>query len=350
MNISLGFFVVVILIIFPGLIFRRLFFYGEFSKEFRAGHNLIGLLAISTVPGIIILAFTFIAYHYIFITIDIGEIIDKFKDLSSPEFRLTKSQDTPLTELLNHKAAPFLGFLYLNSILLGSLSGRLIRITRLDTKFKLLRFKNYWFYLLNGQQFDFKKLRHLKELNKKHVFTKADVLVDSNNETHLYSGIVVDYELSENDCSSLSKIMLRNAERYSVKDGKRVPVEIPGTLLVVHCKSLKNINLTYVYEESKSVLQSNLPGSIELIFGYVILLLIPVFIFKTEKVHWEAYTWYFSLSWYAKIMAYFIVIQAISFLNPFAKGKDEYRYATWKFLVGKFIWLACLVGLLWLLS
>ena len=55
---------VVILIIFPGLIFRRLFFYGEFSKEFRAGHNLIGLLAISTVPGIIILAFTFIAYHY----------------------------------------------------------------------------------------------------------------------------------------------------------------------------------------------------------------------------------------------------------------------------------------------
>ena len=349
MNISLGFFVVVVLILFPGLIFRRLYFYGEFSKEFKAGHNLITLLAISTVPGLVILVLTFVTHSYLFIAIDIGEVIDKFKDLSSPDFRLTNSEDTPVNELLNYKAAPFLGFLYLTSIILGSLSGRLIRISHLDTKFKLLRFKNYWFYLLNGQQFEFKKLRHLKESNKRHVFTKADVLIDSNSKTHLYSGIVVDYELSDNDCTSLNKIMLQNAERYSLKEDKRVPVEIPGNLLIVDCQNLKNINLTYVFEETKSVLQSKIPTTIELVFSYLIILLIPIFVFRAERINWDVYTWYFSLPWYSRIFSFFAVIQAVSLLNPFVKRKDDFSYVTIKLFLGKVVWVLFWVLLVWLL-
>jgi hypothetical protein len=349
MNISLGFFVVVVLILFPGLIFRRLFFYGEFSKEFKAGHNLITLLAISTVPGLVILVLTFVTYSYLFVAIDIGEVIDKFKDLSSPDFRLTNSEDTPVNELLNYKAAPFLGFLYLTSVILGSLSGRLIRISHLDTKLKLLRFKNYWFYLLNGQQFEFKKLRHLKESNKRHVFTKADVLIDSNSKTHLYSGIVVDYELSDNDCTSLNKIMLQNAERYSLKEGKRVPVEIPGNLLIVDCQNLKNINLTYVFEESKSVLQSKIPTTIELVFSYLFILLLPIFIFRAERINWEVYSWYFSLPWYSKIFSFFAVIQAVSLFNPFVKRKDDFTFVTIKLFLGKLVWVIFWILLVWLL-
>lgn len=350
MNISFGFFVVVILILFPGLLFRRLFYYGEFSKEFKAGHNLIGLLAVSSVPGLIILVLTFVTYNYLFVAIDIGQIVDKLKDLTSPEFRLTKSPETPINELVNYKAAPFIGFLYLTSILLGLLAGRLIRISRLDTHFKLLRFKNYWFYLLNGQQFDFKKLRHLKESNKKHVFTKADILIDSNTKTHLYSGIVVDYELRDDDCTALSKVMLQNAERYSIREGKRVAVEVPGTILVVDCKTMKNINLTYIYDESKSILQSKLPGTIEVIFGFLIILLIPIFIFKAERFDWSIYNWYFSLPWYTKVLSYFFTIQAISLLMPFVKRKDEYRYVTFKLFLGKLVWVLCIAGLIWILS
>lgn len=349
MNISLGFFVVVVLIIFPGLIFRRLFFYGEFSKEFKAGHNLITLLSISAVPGFVILVLTFFTYSYLFVAIDIGEVIDKFKDLSSPDFRLTNSDDTPVNELLNHKAAPFLGFLYLISIIIGSLSGRLIRFSQLDTKFKIFRFKNYWFYLLNGQQYKFKKLRHLRESNKRHVFTKADVLIDSNSKTHLYSGIVVDYELSENDSTSLNKIMLQNAVRYSLKEDKRVPVEIPGNLLIVDCQDLKNINLTYVFEETKSVLQSKIPTTIELVFSYLIILLIPIFIFRAERINWEVYTWYFSLPWYSKIFSFFTVIQTVSLLNPFVKRKDEFSFVTIKLFLGKVVWVLLMVLLVWLL-
>ncbi len=349
MNISLGFFVVVVLIIFPGLIFRRLFFFGEFSKEFNAGHNLITLLSISAVPGFVILVLTFFTYSYLFVAIDIGVVIDKFKDLSSPDFRLTNSNDTPVNELLNHKAAPFLGFLYIISIIIGSLSGRLIRFSQLDTKFRIFRFKNYWFYLLNGQQYKFKKLRHLKESNQRHVFTKADVLIDSNSKTHLYSGIVVDYELSENDCTSLNKIMLQNAIRYSLKADKIVPVEISGNLLIVDCQDLKNMNLTYVFEESKSVLQSKIPTTIELVFSYLIILLIPIFIFRAERINWQVYTWYFSLPWYSKIFSFFAIIQIVSLLNPFVKGKNEFSFVTIKLFLGKVVWLLLMVLLVWLL-
>lgn len=349
MAISLGFFVILILLLFPGLIFRRLYFYGEFSKEFKAGYNLVSLLAISTIPGFIILILTFLSYDIFFTKIDLGEIIDKFKDINSPEYRFAKSKQTPINELINSNAAPFITYLFLISIILGSLSGRLIRISRLDTKFKLLRFKNYWFYLLNGQHSDLKKLKHLKKKNKKHLFTKADVLIDSNSKTHLYSGIVVDYELNENDCNSLSKLMLKNAERYSLRNESRVVVDIPGTLFVVDCSTMKNINLTYIYEDTQDILQSKIPNNIEVIFGLLIILLIPIFIFQAESIQWGFYSYYFELNWYEKIIVYFLTIQTLSLFNPFVKRNDEYQKITQKGVWGKIVWIAFMLLLLWII-
>lgn len=352
MEISLGFLIVLILILFPGLIYRRLYFYGEFSKQFNYGNNLISLIAISTIPGIINLISVYIFYDNIITGIDLGEIIDKFKDINNPEFRLTKCDDTPLKDIMNEKVAPFIGFTYMSSILFGILSGRFIRISRIDTKFKLLRFKNYWFYLFNGQHTGFKKMKHLKEKNKKHLFTKVDILIDSNSKTHLYSGIVVDYELQDDDCKALSKIMLQNAQRYSMVNGKRAAVNIPGTLLVVDCSSMKNINLTFIYEETLEVLKSKLPNYIEVIFGVLIILLIPFFIFQAESIDIQIYKDYFQLSWYEKIIAYLLFVQILSILNPFIKVEksNEYKYVNLKSLIAKFSLIAIMLALLWILS
>ena len=349
MDFSLGFLVVLILILFPGLIYRRLYFYGEFSKEFKSRYNLVSLIAISSIPGLFNLICVFLFYDTFFNEIDLGEIIDKFKDLRSQNFRFKESNDTPIKELLNTKAIPFIGFLYVTSFLVGSISGRFIRISRIDTKFKLLRFKNYWFYLFNGQHTSFKKMKHLKERNKKHVFTKADILIDSNSKTHLYSGIVVDYELFEDKCDTLSKVMLQNAERYSVRDSKRTPVEIPGNLLVVDCTSMKNLNLTYVYEEATSILESRLPNYIDITFGLSILLMIPAFIFKANSIDIEIYKTYFDLLWYEKVVAYLLTVQFFSLLNPFIKEEDgEYKYVNFRNIIAKVIWIISLSILLWI--
>ncbi len=348
MDLSLGFIVVLVLILFPGLIFRRLYFYGEFSKEFKSSYNLISLLAISTIPGIINLICVFVFYDNLFSAIDIGEIIDKFKDINDPSFKLQESNDTPIKNLIGSKVAPFIGFLYISSILFGSILGRFIRITNLDKKFKLLRFKNYWFYLFNGQPIGFKKIRDLKKRNKKHLFTKADILIESENENLLYSGIVVDYELYDNSCKQLSKIMLQNAERYSLKEGKRVPIQIPGNLLVVDCLSMKNINLTYIYEETKSILKSKLPNSIEITFGFITLLLIPIFIFKADSINMDFYESYFNLKWYQQIIAYILTIQFLSLINPFVKKGNEYKYVNLKSILARLAWIGLFTLILWL--
>lgn len=347
MEVSLGFFVLLFLVLFPGLIYRRLYYYGEFSKEFKDGKNLLHLLAVSSVPGFIILFLTFFSFDFIFMEIDIDYIIDKLKDLNSPEIRLTGSEKTPLKSIINSKVAPFVGFQYLISIIAGSLSGRIIRISRLDTRLKLLRFKNYWFYLLNGQLSDLKKLKHLKESNKKHVFTKADILVNTNGETKLYSGIVVDYELCDGSSNTLSKIMLQNAGRYSLIDQKRTLVQVPGTLFVVDCTSMVNINLTYIYEDTNDILKSKIPNNVEVIFGLLIILLIPIFLFKSESINFDFYRYYFNLNWFAKLLAYFSTIQFLSLLNPFVKHNTEYKFITVREILGKLVWLIIMLSIIY---
>ena len=349
MEVSLGFFVVLLLVLFPGLIYRRLYFYGEFSKEFNDGQNIVSLLAKSVVPGLVISILSFILYSYFFIKLDIAEVIDKFKDINNPDIRLTESKNTSFNDVILDKVCPFVGFQYLLAIILGTLSGRIIRITRLDTKFKILRYKNYWFYIFNGQYGGFKKLKHLEQKNKKHLFTKADILIDSNSKTLLYSGIIVDYELNENNCCELSKVFLQNAERYSMKNNQRVRVEIPGTLLVVDCSAMKNINLTYIYQERKSLLESKLPNAVEVTFGLLIIVLIPLFIFRAESINLDIYNSYFHQAWYKKIIYYFIIIQILSLLNPFVKSGEEYKYVSIKIFLAKFFWIAILLLIVWIL-
>jgi hypothetical protein len=350
MEISLGFIVILFLILFPGLIFRRLYYYGEFSKQFNSGLNVVSLLAISSVPGILLLITSYHFYCFFINSIDIAGIIDSLKDLNNPDYRLLEEKRISFKILFEEKISPFVAFLYLTSFLFGGVAGRLIRISRLDTRFKLLRFKNYWFYLFNGEHTSFRKMRHLKAENKKHLFTKADVLIESSSENLLYSGIIVDYELDGNDSRNLSKLMLQNAQRYSLKQGSRVAVDIPGTLLVVDCSSLKNINLTHIYEDTTDILKSKTPNTIEVLFGILIIILIPISIFQFDSIKWSFYLSYFNLPWYLRIAAFLLIVQVFSLCNPFVKRKDEYHWITVKELIAKGIWIVLLVIILLLFS
>lgn len=194
---------------------------------------------------------------------------------------------------------------------------------------------------------DFKKMKHLKTENKKHLFTKADILIETNSEILLYSGIVVDYELQADDSRTLSKVMLQNAERYSIEDNKRIPKTIPGTLLVVDCSSMKNINLTYVYEKPLRLLKSKIPNTIQLIYGIIIILLIPFFIFKVENININLYKTYFNLNWFSKFFAYLFIVQLFGLFNPFVEKKGEYVFVTFKEVILKILLLIFFLFVAW---
>lgn len=350
MEVSFGFFVILVVIVLPGLIFRRLYFYGEFSKQFMSGFNVAGVLALSVVPGVVLITATAVLYHLFFCNLNLAHAVDMFKRLSSPEILLSDTSENGgdvFNEQVWRFAMPFILLEYLIAVILGAVSGRFVRITRLDTKFKLLRFKNHWFYAFNGQYKGFKKYKHLQKESKNFLFTKADILIDTTDGPRLYSGIVVDYELHENESSSLSKVYLKNAERYSLKAGERIKVDIPGELLVVDCKMLININLIYVFEPKQLADQSKLPEKIDLGFGLVILGLIPFFIFKVEWIDNVKYLAYFDYPWYKKIIAYLLIIQIVSVFNPYLKLNEKHQFITVKVFVAKLVWLIILGLIIW---
>ncbi len=228
------------------------------------------------------------------------------------------------------KSGPFAAFLYITSIILGLISGRLVRITRIDTLTKYFRFKNYWFYLFNGQHTGMRKMKYLSKKGKKHLFTKADVLIDTGGKSHLYSGIIVDYELMHNECQTLSKIMLKDAKRYKLQGEVRIKTAILGNILVLDCSSMKNINLTYVYEETQSFMESKWPSRIELMFSILFLIFIPLLFVKADVIHWNFYNVYFDQRWYTKFVAFVLMIQILNAFNPIKTSKDgKHQWVGW---------------------
>lgn len=346
MDVTFGLITFLVLVLFPGLLFRKLYFYGPFSKQFSAGLNLISLNAISIVPGLVSLLLAYAFYDSLISEVDLGAIIDKLKEINNPTVRFKESGDTPVRELLNRKAIPFIGSVYLVSIFLGVLSGRLVRNFGIDKKTKLLRFSNIWFYYFKLKYIPNRSPRYLRENGKKHLFTNADILIATNNEQILYSGIVIDYELDSNNCQELNKIVLKDAKRYHLEDGKRVPVEIPGDLFILDCSSMLNINLTHIYRNAVKFIDSRWPNVILRLLAILCIIIIPLFIFKVDGVNLSFYNAYFELPLYKKIIAYGLVVQLIATFIPFRSDGEKPIWANWKTVVYDIILLAAFTGLL----
>jgi hypothetical protein len=348
-TLTWGFLVVFTLFIFPGMIIRRLYFYGEFSKQFGYSEPLIKTISYSLIPGIINAVCVYYIFDYFFTQIDLGAVIDNYKAIADPLYKFKDIDGEPIQDTFKDNVMPFLGFTYLNASIFGLLSGRFIRIFGIDTALKLFRFKNQWFYLFNGYHFKLKKYRFLKKKNKKFLFAQADILIDSTSGTQLYSGVIVDYELKEDNCKELSKVVIRNAARYHTDSGTgiREAKHIPGNLLVVDCSKLLNINLTYVYSPLKGFFETKYPKYIYRFFSILTVLIIPSFIYQIQWVNWGSYVSLFNLSFFERFFYYLFVIQTIQIFNPFIeiKPKGLFQWISRSYLGGKIIGSGLTLGL-----
>lgn len=347
MEFSWGFISIIILIIFPGLLFRRLYYYGQFSKQFGSGLSLIKLLAVSAIPGLINLILVYIIYEWKIDEVDFGKIMDNFKDLSNPGFKYQDFEGRTLRKQLIEDALPFVTILYISSFILGVVMGRLIRITGLDIKFKLIRFKNKWFYLFHGHHTKIKKQTNELVEKRKLVLTMADILVDSSTSTHLYSGIIVDYELEEDNNQSLKNIVLRSAKRYKKVEGKlkRQKVNIPGNLLVVDCSNMINLNLTFVYEKKQHYSKQKFLSTLELLLAITFLISIPLFFIQIGSISWNWYQSLFSLEWYQRLILLLALTQTIGIIKPEKNEDEEYVFFERETVIGRVI-SAIILGLL----
>ena len=350
MEITWGFLLLFTLFIFPGLIIRRLYFFGEFSKQFGYDDPLLKSVAYALVPGLINVIFAFLLYNSLFGGFDLGKVFDAYKDMSDGAHRYLNDPGFSVDEHVRTQVLPFLALLYMQACIIGALAGQVVRWSGMDIKFKLFRYKNQWFYLFTGNHRRLKKYKPYFADANRFLFLKADVLVEVGGTTKLYSGTLVDYELDPANCRELSKVVLKDGHRYTKNEvGNIGPKSIPGNMLVVECSKLVNINLTHVYESDQErhartqVFRQIWNNT----FVVITILLLPFLFFRIGVIDGEWYDRLMGLTWLGKFFAWVTLAQVLQLLNYVVPEPNtkEYGIATWKVWVLKVVMIP---GLYWI--
>ena len=185
----------------------------------------------------------FVAY-YLFVqwnyTIDIKTIsilVSGTDDVSTVHHALESIQGN-FSAVLNY-------FLVVNmlSFISGYLWKSIVRGYYLDSKFKILRFKNEWHYIFSGEILNFPKI---PGQSRDIGFAYVDVVTEIDGEGYLYSGILMEYILSKEHI--LETICLANVRRRKISEEVQSENDyyyIPGNFIIFKYNHIQNLNITY---------------------------------------------------------------------------------------------------------
>lgn len=298
-NIALNTIFYIMLFIFPGLLFRKFYFGGEFTKQFQQG-NLIERLLWTLFFSVLLIILSSLSIiflqkqNYLLIEDYISyETIKKLFDSLSIN-KLPEEKDIDIFNYLNFLY--LILTLYLFSCVLGYVSFKFIRITNLDNVTFAFKFKNYWHYLLKSN-----KVNGEGQSKNKYLYTNADVLVEYNNKQELFSGYVQDYYIDP-ITNKLDCIVLKNTFKFiAIDNDKSEDIErsiqskeniyevhkvlgskkvykkyIPGDIMTIFSEKILNLNLTYIeqvlsYSERKRGLKGFINFSYYLFFSVFII-------------------------------------------------------------------------------
>jgi len=371
MNLTIGFIAFFISIIIPGILFRRFFFYGEFSKQFNTKDPVLHSIFLGIIPGIVVQVISFIIYN-----LSLGfdssflDVFTIFRDITSDGSNGT--QEATKNFINNHIITFFLYsvFVFALASFLGWISSRVIRVRKWDKKYKLFRFKNQWYYIFSGEVLNMKKFQEAHLVSFKNnkgeeqdtLMTYADILVsvsDQNDRKELYTGYVVDYDLKSDDISQLDKIYLIDTHRYKKKDKvfdendkevkpkkdknptqSRNRLKVPGDIFVLNAKNIVNLNLTYIPSVKKKIEKKKKEAKTQKVYskiqiGYLIIILFIVLahffyeILQLDKTFLSDYLT--RTNFWGKLLVILFLNQFLSFFAP-SQNKEKklsYDFSDW---------------------
>lgn len=253
-QVALNTVIAVMMAIFPGFIFRKCYYSGEFTKQFNQSNEFDKLLWNIFFSGVSIGSTFLLIYFFRSLTgLEVLKSLsyETINQLSDP----IANNKIPQKDLISKTYKDLLviiGLIYFFSCFFGSMLHWLVRTLRLDVRSPLFRFKNYWYYYIHGG-----KILYNNPGNKKLAFTKADVLCEIGGETKMYSGILSQYTVNKED-NNLEHIFLTNAQSLKqIKDANGNTTEvkrrdIPGAVFCIPYSTVLNMNLVYVYRSSES--------------------------------------------------------------------------------------------------
>lgn len=253
MDIALNSFILFLLFIFPGIVFRRFYYVGEFSKQYSSV-NWVNTIYISLIPGLVIQ----IISYFTFVNIIYRKPIPNYYAFINGVYEKLKQDSIPKEffnfELLVWIFAYLLVTLFI-SFIIAQFCWIIVRNLDLDKKYSPLKFNNYWHYYLSGESLKFKDFKGILP-NQKVLLTEADVLVDIGNEgTKLYKGFIRQHTICKST-GDLKAIYLTDVRRFR-KDAPLIK-EVPGHIMIIPAEKIVNINLTYITKSEKKIDYVNL--------------------------------------------------------------------------------------------
>jgi len=262
--------IIIVWLIFPGVVFKRFYFQGQFAKQFGLGLFADRLIT-SIFWGIIVQIITFLFYSRSF-----GFTFTGIKNKIDRVYESIASNKMPnityehLTYLLGYLAC-----LILIAFILGSIFHHVIRFFKIDLKVPVFRFANHWNYYFRGEIIS---MREFKSLNKgKWLSTMVDVLIEDGSEKNkMVSGFLTQHTISQKT-GDLETIYLTGAKRYS--QTTRQFKEIPGDCLVIPFEKIVDLNLRYTFQIIDNNLRKRILFKktvlILLTFGLLTILILP---------------------------------------------------------------------------
>lgn len=241
MEIALGG-IIILIILLPGICFRKGYFSGEFSNQYTI-RDFFQLFINTLFPSVVayfvflpIIYFLFGYYYDIEVLLGLLTATDSRIDES-----IQKIDDFALEILLfqiiiNTSAFGF-GYLFKDFVVGSSL----------DAKNKFFRYKNIWHYLLSAKFILFKRSQFRLERDKIEdidiIF--VDALLVLGELCFLYTGILVDYELSTD--GSLDLIYLKDAQRKQISPNVHDTYkDIDGHIIILKYSKITNLNLSFI--------------------------------------------------------------------------------------------------------
>lgn len=246
MNIALAT-LFLLVILYPGFIFRRFYYTEEFSREYFK-QTITDLLVAAILPS----ALLHIAGYYLFVrhryTIDIATIGTLLSGTSDGA-KVTAA----FQSIYAHATGIVAYFIAISALaaLAGLLAKYIVRKGKLDRKFKLFRFQNEWHYIFSGEILDFPRVPgDASNISIRYI----DALVKSDQGTIIYTGLLADYVLSRD--GGIDRIYLTNVKRRYLRDDKvNQPQEnndlderyyyLPGQFFIIPYTQIINLHITY---------------------------------------------------------------------------------------------------------
>ena len=370
MSITLDFLLLFFLFIIPGLVFKRVFFFKEFSKQFSIKDNSYPIIFFSFIPGLLFQVVGFFIYWIAHepdyslhdILISLKGAVNKKESLVPIDLNVFI-----IHQFLVNLLAGFSGFLI----------SRLIRYCGLDIKYKFFRFSNQWYYIFSGEIESFEKFKKfnsrvgidimgnklgLRKPNEfKHYPPVVDILTEGSEGQKLYSGFLIDYDLNPKDIHSLDKVYLKHAFRYRPKKdedsadiikGNTARVPIKGDVFVLNTDNLVNMNVTFIptpkkvtneKEEKKKKWFKWLYKAGVFINIYVLFDLLFLDMFLLRNIFLDNLTnEILSQPWYVRIFISTVLNLLVSLGLPFKDEKtNQYTYqGAWRLVIAKLVLMA----------